>query len=190
MPDGRVRALFLGRFQPYHNGHEAVVRRIAAEVDELIIAIGSAQYSHTIRDPFTAGERILMITQMLRDDPVFRYVLPIEDIEQNSLYVPHIKRLTPDFDVVYSNNPLVIRLFEEVDIPVNEMPHIDRRHLWGTRIRQLMIEGERWREDVPDPVVDVIDEIKGIERLRTIYENDQVAADDEEPAEEDRPAWR
>lgn len=190
LPDGRLRALFLGRFQPYHNGHEAVVRRIADEVDELIIAIGSAQYSHTVRDPFTAGERILMITQMLSDDPVFRYVLPIEDIEQNSLYVPHIKRLTPDFDIVYSNNPLVIRLFEEADIPVKEMPHIDRRHLWGTRIRDLMIEGDEWREDVPGPAADVIDEINGIERLRTIHENDQVAADDEEPVEKDRPVWR
>lgn len=189
MPDGHQRGLFLGRFQPYHRGHDAVVRRIAEEVDELIIAIGSAQYSHTTRDPFTAGERILMITRMLTDDPVFRYVLPVEDIEQNSLYVPHIKRLTPDFDVVYSNNPLVIRLFEEEDIPVQEMPRIDRKHLWGTHIRQLMAEGEMWREYVPAPVADVIDEIGGIERLRTIHEDDQFTADDE-PSEEDNPVWR
>jgi nicotinamide-nucleotide adenylyltransferase len=188
LPDGRHRALFLGRFQPYHDGHEAVVRRIAAEVDELIIAIGSAQYSHTIRDPFTAGERILMITQMLSDDPVFRYVLPIEDIEQNSLYVPHIKRLTPDFDVVYSNNPLVIRLFEEAAIPVKEMPRIDRRHLWGTRIRQLMIDGDEWRQYVPAPVADVIHQIGGIERIRTIHEDDQF--DEEEQPEEGTPLWR
>lgn len=188
LPDGHQRALFLGRFQPYHNGHDEVVRRIADEVDELIIAIGSAQYSHTIRDPFTAGERILMITQTLSDDPVFRFVLPIEDIEQNSLYVPHIKRLTPDFDIVYSNNPLVIRLFGEAGIPVREMPRIDREHLWGTRIRQLMIEGEGWREYVPGPVADVVDEIGGIERLRTIQADDQF--NDAGDAEEDSPVWR
>ena len=188
MPDGQRRALFLGRFQPYHNGHDAVVRRIADEVDELIIAIGSAQYSHTIRDPFTAGERILMITQMLSDDPVFRYVLPIEDIEQNSLYVPHIKRLTPDFDLVYSNNPLVIRLFEEAGLPVKEMPRIDRQHLWGTRIRQLMVQGGEWREYVPGPVAEVIDEIQGIERLRTIHEDDQFG--DDADTEGDNPVWR
>ena len=163
------------------------MRRIAEEVDELIIAIGSAQYSHTVRDPFTAGERILMITQMLTDDPVFRYVLPIEDIEQNALYVPHIKRLTPDFDIVYSNNPLVIRLFEEAGIPVKEMPRIDRRHLWGTRIRQLMVEGDGWREYVPGPVADVIAQIGGIERLRTIHEDDQFT-DEDHP--EDDPLWR
>lgn len=166
------RGLFLGRFQPYHKGHDAVIRRISKEVDELVIAVGSAQYSHTLRDPFTAGERIMMITHMLRDDPVFRYVLPIEDIEQNALYVAHIRRLAPPFDVVYSNNPLVIRLFEEAEMPVCEMPRIDREHLWGTKIRELMLQGDDWRRYVPDAVCDVIDEIGGTERLRQIHESD------------------
>jgi nicotinamide-nucleotide adenylyltransferase len=167
-----IRALFLGRFQPYHNGHDAVIRRLSPEVDELIIAVGSAQYSHTLRDPFTAGERIMMITRALADHSITRYVLPIEDIEQNALYVAHIERLTPPFDVVYSNNPLVIRLFEEADIPVKQMPRIDREHLWGTKIRELMLQGEEWRRYVPEPVCAVIDEIEGIERLRQIHQTD------------------
>lgn len=167
-----TRALFLGRFQPYHKGHDAVIRKISQEVDELIIAVGSAQYSHTLRDPFTAGERIMMITHMLHDAPACRYVLPIEDIEQNALYVAHIMRLTPPFDWVYSNNPLVIRLFEEADIHVRRMPRIDREHLWGTKIRELMLEGEDWRRYVPQPVCEVIDEIEGIRRLRQIHQSD------------------
>ena len=34
------RALYIGRFQPYHRGHHAVIREIASEVDEIIICIG------------------------------------------------------------------------------------------------------------------------------------------------------
>jgi nicotinamide-nucleotide adenylyltransferase len=166
------RALFLGRFQPYHNGHDAVIRRIAPETDELIIAVGSAQYSHTLRDPFTAGERIMMITRALADLSITKYVLPIEDIEQNALYVAHIARLTPPFQVVYSNNPLVIRLFEEAGIPVKQVPPVDRQHLWGTKIRELMLQGEEWRRFVPEPVCAVIDEIDGISRLRQIHQSD------------------
>ena len=169
------RALFLGRFQPYHNGHDAVIRMISPEVDELIIAVGSAQYSHTIRDPFTAGERIMMIIRALSNHSATKYVLPIEDIEQNALYVAHIRRLTPPFDLVYSNNPLVIRLFGEAKIPVKEMPSIDRKHLWGTKIRELMLKGEEWRRYVPTPVCTVIDEIQGIERLKQIHQTDQSA---------------
>jgi len=166
------RALFLGRFQPYHNGHDAVIRRIVPEVDELIIAVGSAQYSHTLRDPFTAGERIMMITRALADLHITKYVLPIEDIEQNALYVSHIERLTPPFQVVYSNNPLVIRLFEEAGIPVKQVPPVDRKHLWGTKIRELMLKGDEWRRYVPEPVCAVIDEIDGITRLRQIHQSD------------------
>ena len=168
------RGMFLGRFQPFHNGHDAVVRAIAPEVDELIIAVGSAQYSHTLRDPFTAGERIMMITRALEDLPLTKYVLPIEDIEQNALYVAHICRLTPPFDVIFSNNPLVIRLFQEAGIPVQRVPPVDRGHLWGTKIRELMIEGEEWRRYVPPRVAEVIDEIDGIARLRQIAETDQL----------------
>ncbi len=171
-----TRALFLGRFQPFHNGHEAVIRKIAADVDELIIAVGSAQYSHTLRDPFTAGERIMMITQTLKDLPITLYVLPVEDIEQNALYVAHIKRLTPPFDLVYSNNPLVIRLFEEAGVPVRRMPPVNRERFWGTKIRELMLAGDdRWRQYVPKAVARVIDEIDGIGRLRQITQADHAA---------------
>ena len=47
------RGLYVGRFQPFHNGHKAVIDLLCNEVDELIIGIGSAQMSHDIRHPFT-----------------------------------------------------------------------------------------------------------------------------------------
>lgn len=166
------RALFLGRFQPYHNGHDLVIRKIADEVDELIIAVGSAQYSHTLRDPFTAGERITMITRALADAQISKYVLPISDIEQNALYVAHIRRLTPSFNVVYSNNSLVVRLFEEVDIPVKQVPLVDREALWGTKIRELMVNGGDWQSSVPKAVANLVEEVNGIDRLQKISQND------------------
>ena len=58
--------LIIGRFQPFHNGHMEVLRKIFAECDHVIIGIGSAQYSHTDKDPFTAGERYHMIAEALR----------------------------------------------------------------------------------------------------------------------------
>ncbi len=61
-----MRGFYIGRFQPYHNGHHSMVERIADEVDELVLGIGSADDSHTTHDPFTAGERIMMITKPSR----------------------------------------------------------------------------------------------------------------------------
>lgn len=172
------RGLFLGRFQPYHNGHHAVIKQIvdSREIDELIIAIGSAQESHTLKDPFTAGERIMMITKALEDlkPSITTYVLPIEDIERNSLYVAHIRSLTPPFEIVYSNNSLVQQLFAERGIPVRSLPYVERAQFDGTKIRELMIQDDQnWRRFVPEAVAKVIDEIHGIARLRRIAQSDK-----------------
>ena len=78
------RAFYIGRFQPYHLGHQNVLESIAQEVDEIIIGIGSAQASHEPDDLFTAGERVLMMTDALETLGVKHYIIPIEDIRRNS----------------------------------------------------------------------------------------------------------
>ena len=55
------RGLYVGRFQPFHLGHLGAIKEVLKEVDELAIVIGSAQYSHNPSNPFTAGERLVMI---------------------------------------------------------------------------------------------------------------------------------
>jgi nicotinamide-nucleotide adenylyltransferase len=75
------RAVFVGRFQPFHLGHLIVAKDILEEVDELIVVIGSAQYSHTIENPFTSGERMMMIREALREAqvPAERYwIVPVQ----------------------------------------------------------------------------------------------------------------
>ena len=93
-----MRGLLVGRMQPFHRGHLQVIKRILREVDELIICVGSAQLSHSTRDPFTAGERVMMLTKALSENgiPASRYyIIPVQDIECNALWVAHIKMLTP-----------------------------------------------------------------------------------------------
>jgi nicotinamide-nucleotide adenylyltransferase len=172
------RGLFLGRFQPYHNGHHTVIEQIAREVDELVIGIGSAQWSHSFQDPFTAGERVMMINRTVKHFPIIISALPIEDIQRNSLYVAHIKTIVPPFDLVYSNNPLIQRLFEEEGIEVRSTVMVERRRFSGAEIRRRMVSGEPWEHLVPPEVVQVIEEIKGLERIHQVAETDTVAPQD------------
>jgi len=162
------RGCLIGRFQPFHNGHLQVIERIASDVDELVIGIGSADASHTTRNPFTAGERIMMIRKTLEPYDITDYVVPIEDLDRNSVWVSHIQSMAPRFDIAYSNNSLVVRLFEEADIPVRQTEMFDRETLKGSEIRAEMIEGAAWREHVPDAVATVVEEIDGVGRLRQI----------------------
>jgi nicotinamide-nucleotide adenylyltransferase len=168
----RTRGLLLGRFQPFHKGHEQVVERIAEEVDEVVIGIGSADASHSVRNPFTAGERIVMITNVLEAFAVTSYVVPIEDLDRNAVWVGHAESMCPPFDVVYSNNPLVIRLFTEAGYEVRDTELADRDRLQGAEIRKEIVQGNAWRDRVPRPVVDAIEEIDGVARLRTVAGTD------------------
>jgi nicotinamide-nucleotide adenylyltransferase len=172
-----MRGFYIGRFQPYHNGHHHMAEEIADEVDELVLGIGSAGDSHTRRNPFTAGERIMMVTKALAELDVTTYVVPIEDLERNSVWVSHVQSMSPKFDVAYSNNPLVVRLFEEAGVEVRSSPMFKREVLEGSELRQRMIRGDGWERLVPDEVVETIAEIDGVSRIRQVASSDANGAD-------------
>lgn len=165
----RVDCLLIGRFQPFHLGHLEVVRKIAKECDELIIGIGSAQISHTFENPFTAGERHLMISRALRADGIKDFFLvPIVDINQYGVWVSHVRSMVPPFQRVYTNNALTKRLFSEAGYDVSASPMFNRAQYSGTEIRKRMVAGDDWRKYVPKAVADVIDSIDGVKRMRDL----------------------
>jgi nicotinamide-nucleotide adenylyltransferase len=166
------RGFYIGRFQPYHDGHHEMVATIAEEVDELVLGIGSAGDSHSTHDPFTAGERVMMVTKAVDAFDLATYAVPIEDLDRNSVWVSHVRSMSPEFDVAYSNNPLVVRLFREAGVEVHQSEMFDRDVLEGSEVRERMIEGGDWASLVPDPVVDIIEEIDGVGRLQQVAETD------------------
>ncbi|WP_430504551.1 nicotinamide-nucleotide adenylyltransferase [Haloparvum sp. PAK95] len=167
-----MRGFYIGRFQPFHNGHLHMVEEIADEVDELVLGIGSAGDSHSTRNPFTAGERVLMVTKSVEDVDLTTYVVPIEDLDRNSVWVSHVQSMSPGFDVAYSNNPLVIRLFTEAGVEVRQSPMFRRDVLEGTELRERMIRDRDWESLVPDAVVDVVEEVNGVDRIQRVAETD------------------
>jgi len=162
-------ALFIGRFQPFHNGHLEVVREMAGQVDKLIIAIGSAQESHTPEDPFTAGERHLMISESLDHEGIRNYhLIPIVDINRYSVWVAHVRALVPPFDIIFTNNDLTARLFSEAGIDVRRTKLYNREKYSGKIIRETIASGGDWRSLVPSGTAKVIDQIDGEKRIREL----------------------
>lgn len=164
------RAFFIGRFQPFHRGHLAMVKRILDSNDEVIVGIGSAQYSHTGENPFTGGERYEMVKRALDEAGIHTYhIVPIPDTHVHSVWVSHVMSLVPPFDVVYTNSDLVVRLFREHGLKVLSPPLVDRDALSGTEVRARMLKGGNWTSLVPAPVAAYIKEIDGIERIRETH---------------------
>lgn len=167
------RGLYIGRFQPYHNGHNKILQEILEEIDEMIIGIGSSQKSHTLKDPFTCGERIEMVKKATENFNKVKYIIPYQDISYNSLWVSYIISTSPKFDVVYSNNPLVVQLFTENNINVKNTKMYDRNNLSGTNIRRLIYNNNPYLKSyVPEKVINFINNINGFERIKNIVKND------------------
>ena len=49
----------------------------------------------------------------------------------------------------------------------------NRKEYSGTEIRRRMLNGEKWEHLVPKAVVEVIKEIKGVERHRKLAQTDK-----------------
>jgi nicotinamide-nucleotide adenylyltransferase len=171
------RGLFVGRFQPFHLGHLSAVKDVLSEVDELVIVIGSAQYSHNLRDPFTSGERLVMVRKALEengiDDSRF-WIVPVPDVHLHMMWVSALKGYVPRFDVVYSNEPLTRRLFIEAGYEVKPI-YLHKREIYSsTKVREKMLKGEDWKELVPRSVAAFLEEIDGISRLRDLAQRNNV----------------
>ncbi|RLI05836.1 nicotinamide-nucleotide adenylyltransferase [Candidatus Bathyarchaeota archaeon] len=177
-----LRALYPGRFQPFHSGHLKAVKYILRNTSEIIIMIGSALQSHTLRNPFTSGERMTMVRLALTEagiDPAKYYIVPVPDLEIHGIWVSHVCSLVPNFDVVYSNEPLTRRLFIEAGFTVKSIPFYRRAQCSATEIRNKMLRGISWEALLPKSVARYIKEIKGVERLRDLAKTDRIQDDDQ-----------
>jgi nicotinamide-nucleotide adenylyltransferase len=100
------------------------------------------------------------------------HIIPIPDVNNNAIWVSHVVSLSPPFEVVYSGNPLVRRLFKEARFETKTQPMFKRKEYWGTEIRDRMVKGKNWEELVPKSVLGVMKEIKAVERLKDLSKTD------------------
>jgi nicotinamide-nucleotide adenylyltransferase len=174
-----VRALLVGRFQPFHGGHLAVVRevRTSRPSEELLLGVGSAQESYTWKNPFTAGERLEMIGRALREANLPGVLpVPIPDIQRHALWVRYLESMLPPFDRVYTNNPLTQLLFEQSRYTVVRPTMVDRDQFEGESIRRRLAEGRDWVDAVPAAVAMYLKEIDAPARLGLLRSSGDAAA--------------
>ena len=171
------RGLYVGRFQPFHSGHLHAITDILEEVDELIIAIGSAQYSHNITNPFTAGERLVMTRKALEEaniDSSRFWIVPVPDVHLHMMWVSSVVGYTPRFDVAFSNEPLTRRLFMEAGFKVKPIRFFERKEYSSTLIREKMLKNEGWEKLVPKSVAVFIKQIDGVNRIQDLTKSDKL----------------
>jgi nicotinamide-nucleotide adenylyltransferase len=165
----KVKILYIGRFQPFHNGHLKLIKDIKDRYDEIIIGIGSSQYGFDEKNPFTVKERRLMIENTLKNNKINNYIIfEISDIHNYPKWVSHVESIIPKFDVVIANNPLTIELFKKKGYKVIKTKLYNRNVFSGEEIRKKMVNNQNWEKTVPKEVHKIILDIDGVDRLKNL----------------------
>jgi len=167
-------ALFIGRFQPLHHGHIYILRNILKTYKSVKIGIGSSQISNTKNDPFSSKERKNFLTLALKKRRISstRYkIFNIPDIFNAKAWVEHVITIVGEFDSVYSNSDWIRELFQKKGYKVEKKIEIFKKKFNANNIRNLIAKDNSiWKNLVPNEVINYIEEIGGIARIKSLYE--------------------
>jgi len=73
-------AVVIGRFQPVHNGHLALLQRALTLAPRCVVVLGSAGQARTPKNPFTADERAAMVRLAMPETDRARLdIVPLRD---------------------------------------------------------------------------------------------------------------
>ncbi len=166
--------LVVGRFQPFHRGHLAIINQALSSAVRVLIAVGSAQESFTFDNPLTAGERIQAIEAGLEEAlgggwPSKIRIYPVMDINMNKIWVRYLQMLLPPFDAVLTGNSLVAELARDSGVRVLEPRFYNRSECQGRVIREKAAIGDpSWRSCIQESVLRLLDEFDFEGRLRRL----------------------
>ncbi len=164
-----LTCLFVGRFQPFHNGHLLVVKGMTKVCGRIVIAVGSPDARPSADDPFTAEERKDMIQAALQDAdiiPNFNVdLVTIPDVPgDDAAWTKKALEAAGEVHMAWTGNEHVKACFEAAGVEVKwikEVPGIS-----GEEIRARMKTGGDWRAMVPAGVAGAISAAGGVERVK------------------------
>lgn len=157
-----MKAAFLGRFQPFHQGHYNVIEEYREKYD-LTIVVGSAGESRTEENPLSFEERKEIIESCVPDIEIIGLEDEEKDEDGNKRWIEKLDE--HGFDLVISRNDLVVRLVEEYSRAEIETQKLHDPNVYsGTEVRRRIKSGEEWRYLVPEcakeKVAEYLDTIK------------------------------
>ena len=149
------KAVFVGRFQPLHNGHVNAIKNIVEQddIDHLHIIIGSADKKDTDNNPLSFETRKEIISDTLKHliETGKISVTGLDDHINDDEWIQNLKHIVPDADITYSGNEWTRRCMEPF-CTVEEPDFLDKENLNGTNIRSRIKGKKEIRHLVPNKV--------------------------------------
>ena len=168
-------ALIIGRFQPLHLGHIKAIKDAIKKEDRLYICVGSAENNYRPENPFTFGERFLMIVSALDAEKIPREkysVLPVRNINNFALWCAHVELCVPPFSKVYTGSETVRRLFEDHNKNLKKPYEIIKikktLDISSTKVRKLIIKKGSYKKLIHESTAILLRKWNAEKRLKEI----------------------
>lgn len=86
--------VFIGRFQPFHNGHKRVVDEALKQANRVIILCGSAYRPRSLRNPWTFAERQAMIQAVYSESDNQRLTITplLDSVYNDDMWVKKVQQ--------------------------------------------------------------------------------------------------
>jgi len=170
--------VYVGRFEPFHNGHAAVARLALSRAKKLIFLVGSADTPRTIKNPWTVAERAVMIQSALNVDEGRLIVRPLRDhLYNESQWIAAVQRTVAEAIKADGGSPdatigLIGQDKDASSYYLREFPQwklVDVQHtetLSATELRRYLFEANQVdshggrmliRANVPGPVFEMLE---------------------------------
>lgn len=159
-------AVFIGRFQPFHKGHEDIIKEALKRANKVMILVGSSFAPRSYRNPFTYAERIRMILDSFSYNDAARLEInPLQDFAYNdNQWVENIQYIVDKYPEDGSRIALIghskdqtsyyLKMFPQWDsINVPMINHVDATSIRQTYFSHVPI----WHEFSPKGTKDFLD---------------------------------
>ena len=160
--------VYWGRFNPPHQGHLSVIRRLRDQC-RLVVAIGSSEHKNEKTNPFSGAERKAMLESYLQESGIRGVrVVSLNDGRSRSWAVENlVRKCQPDVLYLSDESSLLAELAER-RIPVVRFPRTGT--ISSTRIRDSIASGDdRWKALTGRSVARLIVEMDGPRRIQRAY---------------------
>lgn len=176
-------AVFIGRFQPFHNEHLAMLRQALELAEGVLVVIGSCNAPPTIKNPFSYAERVAMIRSCFGDDVQYRLqFIPVRDYYySDNLWLAEVQRKISEyitatdhvalFGVYKDASSYYLNMFPDWDlITGNQKKFVNstdiRERLFSRDVKLMdfnvyhpdtalrSLKCSTWNEDLPEAVAD------------------------------------